>query len=223
MALAFDAAVDGGSVAPDTTITWNHTCTGSDGLLLVALSVGQLLTNIITGVTYNSVAMSRLVTSTADANIGYVEIWGLLAPTTGSALAVVATASASSFMGGGSVSYTGVKQSGLPDSTNSQVKSSGSYADITTSTTTVAPVTWIFSATYTNNAPAPTASTNQTQRTTVVNRGMLLGDTNANQSPGSNSMKSDTSPNAGQILQALVSFGEPSSGTSLRNLLGVGK
>lgn len=112
MAIAFDAvgptnAWTGGA----TSLTFSHTCTGDNRLLLVGFLTNNS-TDVITGVTYNSVAMTRL--KEQDHGDGYRNyVYGLIAPATG-ANNVVISASSSSVIYAVSASYTGVSQSTLP-------------------------------------------------------------------------------------------------------------
>lgn len=212
MPIAFDAYTDGGALAPGSSpLAWNHTCTGSDRLLLVAVSIGAAV-NTITGVTYNGVALTKLITTDFNGSIGVLEIWGLVNPASGTNSISVAF-TGSQFMGASAVSYTGVKQSGLPDASNYTDIAGVSSSSITTAVTTVAATTWIVAATYSNTG-TPSAGTNQTARGTTATRATMLGDTNANQSPGSNSMTTNISPNKSDILQALVSIADVNQGTT---------
>ena len=109
MAIAFDASSirtqDSGG---GTTSTWSHTCTGSDRILFVGVTVGTGMT--VSGVTYNGVSMTQVATLAlggAVFNNGY--IFRLVAPATG-ANNIVVTASADTFIYAAATSYTGVDQ-----------------------------------------------------------------------------------------------------------------
>src|SRR5580765_6348999 len=129
MAIALDTSVDGGiTVAAGATLSWSHTCTGSDLCLLVACFGGGLSGNTgnddITGVDYNGSALTNLgkVQTPSDR---YVYLWGLLNPSTGSHTVTVTNSDvADAVIAGQSVSYTGVKQSGLPDQATTNTGSS---------------------------------------------------------------------------------------------------
>lgn len=128
MAIAFDTATDGGS-----TTSYSHICTGSNLILLV--SVGVLTGNTPT-VTYNSVSMTQL-TSTAS-SIGFTFFtFYLINPSTGSNS--VAISSTGAVKGSVSVSYTGVSQSGFPDSSSS---TAATASPCTCTTTVVASNCW---------------------------------------------------------------------------------
>lgn len=93
-----------------TTPSWSHTCTGTN--LLLVVTVGwrhQDPGNAITGITYNSVALTQLGT-TSNGEFATAEIWYLLAPATGThTVAATFTDLARAHLG--AVSYTAVNQS----------------------------------------------------------------------------------------------------------------
>lgn len=89
MAINFDASSSGHYAAGNPTETQAHTCTGTS-LLLAVVVLGNTPLNA-SGVTYNGVAMSQVVTpssSNSDASI-----WVLLNPATGANNIVVTKAS----------------------------------------------------------------------------------------------------------------------------------
>ena len=103
MAIAFDAAssASGNSVS---SLTWSHTCTGADLILIVGVSwFGSART--VSGVTYAGTAL----TSVGSANSGgqKMEIFRLVAPATGANNVVVTMSSAGETVAGAH-SYTGV-------------------------------------------------------------------------------------------------------------------
>lgn len=108
MAIAFDAASPADQFASATTLTFSHTCTGSDLVLLV---VGACIsTETITGVTYNGSALTQIGSTQSVAFGGKtLSLWAKVGPSTG-AHDVVLTASSSTSIFGASVSYTGVAQ-----------------------------------------------------------------------------------------------------------------
>jgi hypothetical protein len=143
MAIAFDNATDGGN-ATATSLTFSHTCgSGSSRVLLVGFngdSIGGA--DDITGVTYGGVSMSPLAKVTVAASGDRITyMYGLIAPATG-ANNVIISASSSHVLQGGASSYTGAKQTGLPDATNTNVSSAGATS-LDTSVTTVADNAWI--------------------------------------------------------------------------------
>lgn len=114
-AVAIDAASSSASQPGNgaTSTTLAHTVTGSNTYLVcnVAIRDGTHLNGMVSGVTYNGVAMTQLGVDNYSAFS--MELWGLVAPTTGTNN-VVATYSASSGAKNvvlGCQSFTGVNQS----------------------------------------------------------------------------------------------------------------
>lgn len=115
MAVAFDAVgpSSAGQTGTGTSVSWSHTCTGSNRILIVGAAVGCLSDAITTTATYNGVSMtsvgSRVLTNN-QVNSGYVQMWSLIAPATGAnTVQITASASVDAFSAG-STSFTGVDQ-----------------------------------------------------------------------------------------------------------------
>lgn len=107
MAIAFDASADGGLVNTGTSLTWAHTCSGSDRVLYVAAR-GRLVgsgADVITGVTYNGVSLTQIGASFAGADGRWSSLWSLDAPASGTNNVVIS--SANDVIIGASASYTG--------------------------------------------------------------------------------------------------------------------
>lgn len=113
MAVAFDAlgpSSAGSGTTNTTSISWNHTCSGSNRLLIVGVGMGGATASVTTSVTYNSVGMTSMGQVLSDNQTdGWVEMFYLIAPSTGTNQ-VVYTCSHSRDLTGGSLSYTGVDQ-----------------------------------------------------------------------------------------------------------------
>src|SRR5262245_8053811 len=91
MAADFDATSQG-SWSSGLTTTVSHTCSASATHLLVAVSYKFHNTTLITGVTYNGVAMTHVTTDSIDGSDLYcISWWSLASPTTGSAQNIVVT------------------------------------------------------------------------------------------------------------------------------------
>jgi hypothetical protein len=99
-----------GTAAASTTLSWSHTCSGTDRLLTVGLSVGRGQNTMVSGATYDGVSMTEagLVFSN-NQNDGYIQLFYLVNPPTG-AHTVLATCDISRDLVAGSVSFTGVDQ-----------------------------------------------------------------------------------------------------------------
>lgn len=108
MAIVFDAASAGGGGTAQSSLTYNHTCTGSNLFLVVnvAYFVGGGTT--IASIKYNSVNMTKI--TTFDTGGGdKIDMWGLVGPSTGTN-AVLITPTVAVDLGSMSASYTGVDQ-----------------------------------------------------------------------------------------------------------------
>ncbi len=127
--------------ASGTSITYNHTCTGSNLILLTAVQLNTGLgLDDVSGVTYNSVAETQIDKLNVSSDFTY--LFNLVAPATNTNSVVV---SLTATVGGQSISasYSGAKQSGQPDSHNTNSVTAGSAVNLTTSTSVVAANCWL--------------------------------------------------------------------------------
>jgi hypothetical protein len=112
VAVAFDAvgpSSAGATAVGATSVTFAHTCTGSNTLLIVGTAVGVNGTPV-TSATYAGVTMTSFgKVSTNNQNSGFVEMWYLVAPATGTNNVIITSGNAADFSAG-SVSFTGVDQ-----------------------------------------------------------------------------------------------------------------
>src|SRR5450759_1138105 len=113
MAVAYDAVGPSGGggtyVTNATTSSWSHTCTGSNRLLVVGLTVLLANTSDTMTVTYAGTAMALLtqIAPLAD-GVTYDRIYYLVAPATGANNVVITVSAAATGLTAGSVSFTGV-------------------------------------------------------------------------------------------------------------------
>lgn len=116
-AIARDSSQWQGMAAGATGMTGTaHTNTGADGLLIACIFSSNALTNA--AMTYNSVSMTSLG-SVSITGGGSIYVFGLLSPTTGSAISPIATWDSSAGVKAiYSASYTGVYQTALPSNTS---------------------------------------------------------------------------------------------------------
>jgi hypothetical protein len=121
MAVAFDALGPSGTgqIAginpPGVALTWSHTCTGTNLLLVVGVNCTvNPDTGLSTTATYNAVSMTSLgVVHSGGSTSGYVQFFYLINPASGANNVVVTAAGStggSVDYGGGSISFTGVHQ-----------------------------------------------------------------------------------------------------------------
>lgn len=108
MPLAFDAAAStfGDGVS---SLSWSHTCSGSERLLTVGVSMTAGPMPTVDSVTYNGVALTRIGTATNGGGWAKVELWRLIAPATG-AHTVAVTLSGAGDLAAGAISFTGAHQ-----------------------------------------------------------------------------------------------------------------
>lgn len=202
--IAYDATGSGGT-ASGTSISFSHTCSGSDRILFVGVSVrGISGRDSLTGVTYNGDALTLVDKSlnTVDAD-RYTYLYYMIAPDTG-AHNVVVSVSETAAITGVSQSYTGAHQSGQPDSFNDN--SVNSASSITTSTTTVQDNSWLVSVCTVKNIGLAEAGTGTTRRNTA-SPVTSMGDSNGAKTPaGSHSMQWVRAEGGENFTVVLASF-----------------
>lgn len=193
MAIAYDASAT--ATVVDTSLTYSHTCTGSNRGLVVFLN-NNTGSATITGVTYNGVAMTQLhAFQNSDANT-YLYSFYLLNPASG-ANNIVVSANTSTNMNAISMSFTGVAQSGQPDASGTVTAAVAPGAGQTKAITTVAANSWMMAFCHGAGDP-PNASTGTTSRQLGGNARAGTYSSNPVVTPGSTSM-SFTNSGAGTI------------------------
>lgn len=145
MAVAFDNAVAAQNFgAPATTLTWSHTVTGSNPSLFVGFIVLGAV-DVVTSVTYNSVALTRsvAVNDTANGDLGNSWLYMYVLPNCATgANNVVITASIPVNPAAVSASYTGTDTVTQPDGSNSNTATSTGTADTPVTVTTASAGSW---------------------------------------------------------------------------------
>lgn len=106
MAVAFDAAADGAADS-GSSVSYSHTCSGSDRLLIVG--VAWRGTQTVSSVTYNGVAMTQVAAHAAGGNNTRVKQYYLINPASG-ANTVSVTMSGATNLVVGSISFNGAHQ-----------------------------------------------------------------------------------------------------------------
>jgi len=213
MAIAFDATTYGG-FATATSLTFAHTVTGSDTLLLVGVQ-GDSATDAITGVTYNAVGMTLVAKIQHSPPTGrWIYLFRLAGAATG-AHNVVISSSGSIFIQGFAASYTGVDQTTPIDSFNSGNSAAG-QTTYTISTTVVGSNCWLasFFNLFSGVAGPLTAGTGSTRRATDTNfTSAALFDSNGTVASGSRSMQVNwTSVDSGAAV--ICSFAPVAAGAT---------
>jgi hypothetical protein len=105
----FDAASSAvNSTATTNTLSWSHTTSGSDRILIVGVSIRNESSETVSTVTYGTGNLT-FVGAATNGTACRAEIWQLVNPATG-ANTVTVTLSAGSKFVGGAVTFTGVHQ-----------------------------------------------------------------------------------------------------------------
>lgn len=183
MAIAFDVIGTGGAAAPATSITYSHTVTGTDPGIIVMSMIGD--TNggagTVTGITYAGAALAQ-TQSWGPISNRKMDMWDRTACATGANNVVVSYGN-SVFADANSLSYTGVDQTNLED-TSTQ---SNGASPRTVSVTTTADNCWLVGCASDLGTGPAGASTGTTSRGTAGS--IRLGDSNGAKTPaGSHSM-----------------------------------
>lgn len=185
MAIAYDASSK--SSASATSVTFAHTCTGSDRLLMVNAYWAGSAT--VSSITYNGVAMTNVVSPLDTGGGERHGMFYLVAPATG-ANNVVLTLSGSTDIEVSAVSYTGVHQSSPIDATRTEtgLETGTSYSEAITS---VVDNCWAVWSTREYGGGVVSAGANTALRQqSLVYYGLLLADSNASITPaGSRTME----------------------------------
>lgn len=167
MAIAYDSSV------VSTAATWSHTCTGSNGILIVFAFSSALDP---TAISYNSVGLTKFGSLTTV--YGTISIWYLFSPPTGLSYTVSVTGfNTKSVLF--STSYNGVLQSGFPDSSN---KLANQVSPSAISTTVVASSCWLIGGANTDGGGTVSGSLTTRQSSSsysIANYSCLIQDSNS--------------------------------------------
>lgn len=108
MAIAFDVAASDAAGA----LSWSHTCTGTNLILVVGVQFRDTTPASVTGITYNSVPLTKIDAVTNATTLDTTaELWYLVAPAAGAHTIAVTTNPVTPLRASaGSMSFTGVDQ-----------------------------------------------------------------------------------------------------------------
>jgi len=208
MDILLDASASSNTTSA-SSLTYSHTCTGSNRILFVGVFSGGPGPGSVpcTGVTYAGVAMTKIDSNAPQANWD-LSLWYLINPASGANNVIITLSGTTTTLYGDSVSYTGAKQSGVPDSSN---KNTATATSVTQSTTTVANNCWVIGVSVTG-ASTIAASTGVTSRLDrdSASGSFNMGDSNGVKSPaGSYSMSftGGASDNIGIIMASFAPYG----------------
>lgn len=219
MAIAYDAEYGSFTNSSSGSLTYSHTCTGSDLVLYVMAATASGVT--VTGITYNGVSMT-LVDSYTGIGLATdnVYLYILVGPSTGANNIVISASGSGSLIYAGSSSYTGAAQSGQPVHT-----AKNSTASATSLTTTVdtssAPSTdncWVIGGYLMDGNFTASAGANTTLRTTAVTKDWVgMMDSNAAVTPpGSRSLIFNSS--SASVMRGIITSLAPFTAAGPANL-----
>lgn len=210
MAIAFDAVAGAkDSSGAVTSLTFSHTCTGSNRLLIVSGSVTSLTARTITGVTYAGTSMTFVITATASQVVSFMYI--LVNPTTGANNVVVTISGVTDGLNKQfnaiSSSYTGCAQSGQPDSHGTNVLNGSTVTNFPVSTTVVASNCWLVGTASEDagDIAAGAAGTGTTYRG-VAEFNQIIADSNGTVGTGSQTLNWGRAGSTGNISGIVISI-----------------
>lgn len=217
MAIAFDANTTV-QTAVSATLTYSHTCTGSNLILFALVWTGG--GSNTTGVTYNGVAMT-IISTKAAAGATEMTLWQLVNPATGANNVVVSNNGAGAARSTSySSSYTGAAQTAPIDLAGvAGPTTTTSYSQSLISTVDNDWAIWMG---YTQDVATETAGANTViryQDKTVI--GSYLADTGTAQTPAGTVTMNITS--ASQTFESIMACFKPFTAAtgSIKNINGV--
>ena len=137
----------------DTSQSWNYAVAGTNRLLVVGVSLKKnSLTQTVSSVTYNGVAMTRIVAqdNAVTTPLVRVELWYLAAPATGTNPLIVTLSTPNTGYVVGAVSLTGVDQSSPIEASTS---ARGLIGAPSVNIATIANNAWVLDALVVNSSP----------------------------------------------------------------------
>jgi hypothetical protein len=166
--VVFDASAAGSVSSGTTSFSWTHsTTTLPNRILVVGIWIDSSASDVVTGVTYGGVAMTRINTVTISTFRQY--LYALVAPASGSNSVVVSFTGTQNILAGSESVWNAAQNLLGAQTTNSATVGSTS---ITGTLTTVSANAWLV-AQYGNNGGTSSAGTNAFQRqqeTSTTNR-----------------------------------------------------
>lgn len=208
MAIAFDAATDGGLVNPGTSLPWNHVVVAA-GSIVVGVFGDNVATdatgNKITGVTSDIGGAFTEIDRKAVTADRWVYLFLLTVAVVGTH-AITVNASSSIAIAGQSVSYSGTKQSGQPDNS---ATNNGSGVSATGTLTPVANNCWLPMVV---KVSAGTLSPAGSESERVEANGMAMYDNNAAVTPPGSTTLTVTISGGGSAWATVIASLAPTAG-----------
>jgi len=190
MAIQFDSSSNG-TTTSTSPLKWNHICTGTNLVLIIAVVVRASSGPNCTGITYNNISLTLLGSkrTTGASPNAQISLWYLLNPAIGSNEISVSFTGSTVSCNAGAVSWTGVSQSGQPDAVNGV--SNGVSANPSITITTISDNCWVVGGLASTRSPTPVLTDRWTGAVSL-NFGSLE-DTNGNVTPAGDQVVSWTS------------------------------
>lgn len=161
MAIAFDSSSSGVATS-GTTLSFSHTCASGAGLY-VFVQDGASGSDTVTSVTYNAVSLTKIA-DVSGANNGFVTLWFIPNPATGTNTILITRTSSTNGIGGASESLIGTSLT-QPDANIRTADTGGNISTFTGSVTSTVANAWIIWYTSaTDNGGTATAGTATTLR-----------------------------------------------------------
>lgn len=192
MAVAYDAASSSSGVSV-ATLTWSHTCSGSDRVLYALLEFDATAVTV-SSVTYNGAALTSVGRVAGAGSFGgVVEIWRRIAPSTG-ANNIVANFSANTDIVGGGHSFTGADQT-TPNGTFTSATGTSTAPSVSiTSASDEIVIDGVLHTHSTGGTPTLSVGAGQTQRWNATPSVWIVGGGSTEAGAGSVTMSWTASP-----------------------------
>lgn len=216
MAIALDS-VTTVQTSGSSSLTFSHTCTGSNLILFVISTANGSQTT--TGVTYNGVALTKIGERT-DSNGPTQYLWYLINPSTGANNVVITNSGSAT--AGSAASYTGVAQSSPIDANTTTAETN--TTSFATSITTVADNCWIICTSRTGSGLTLTAGANtavRSQPEQIFFGGAAFWDSNSAQTPPGSKTVTVTCSNQFFGGAVIASFKPASASSSILTASGI--
>lgn len=168
MAIAYDTSSTNGAESTGTSISWSHTCTGSNRALVVIVEYAAYHSTATPSVTYNGVSMTEIAYSDwPGSTVASCTLFYLSNPASGTNTVTITFGS--SIPGSGiALSYTGVKQTGQPEANSTQTVYPPSIGSLTQTVTTSTGNSWLVGGATSGSTGAKTAGSGTTIRNEIT-------------------------------------------------------
>lgn len=192
MAVAYDAESAGFTNSSSGSLTYSHTCTGTNRVLFVTAGTGGSTT--VSGITYGGTSMTLVDSYTSTGlTVATVYLYVLVNPASGANNVVVTASASGSLIYSAASSYTGAQQIGQPVHTakNSAASATSLTTTVNTSDSPSTDNCWVVGTYLADGNYTTSAGTSTTFRTSNASIKNWIGmmDTNAAVTPaGSRSL-----------------------------------